>query len=77
MFLFIENKIIGIMKVNPVKIQNISPKFVQSKKPTPIKDALVVSGYCSLPIVFYEAACFISKKVNNKIYHNYGNQKII
>ena len=60
------------MKVPAVKINTVTPK-----KSTPIKDALVVSAYCSLPIVFYEAACFISKKVNNKIYHNYGNQKII
>ncbi len=56
------------MKVPPVRIQTSDSKIVpQVKKPTPVKDALVVSGYCSLPIVFYEAACLISKKVNKKM----------
>ena len=56
------------MKVPPVRIQTSDSKIVpQVKKTTPVKDALVVSGYCSLPIVFYEAACLISKKVNKKM----------
>lgn len=65
------------MKVQPVKINNILPKAAPQKplkKPTPIKDALIVSGYCSLPIVFYEAACFISKKVNKKFSDSFENQ---
>ena len=55
------------MKVQPVKIQAVSSKIsAPVKKPTPVKDALIVSGYCSLPLVFYEIACWISKKVNEK-----------
>ena len=64
------------MKVQPV-INNILPKAASQKplkKQTPIKDALIVSGYCSLPIVFYEAACFISKKVNKKFSDSFENQ---
>ncbi len=55
------------MKVPAVKINNVTPNKSQIKpvnKPTPIKDALIVSGYCTLPIVFYEAACFVAKKLN-------------
>ena len=55
------------MKVPTVKINNVTPKASQIKplkKQTPIKDALIVSGYCSLPIVFYEAACLVIKKMN-------------
>lgn len=58
------------MKVRPIKMQTLATKVVQTKKPTPIKDALIVSGYCSLPIVFYEAACWISKKVNKETNKN-------
>ena len=57
------------MKVQPVKINNILPKVASKKplkKPTPIKDALIVSGYCFLPIVFYEAACLVTKFVNTR-----------
>lgn len=62
------------MKVRPIKMQTLATKVVQTKKPTPIKDALIVSGYCSLPIVFYEAACWISKKVNEKYSNSFENQ---
>lgn len=65
------------MKVPTVKINSVTPKASQIKslkKPTPIKDALIVSGYCSLPIVFYEAACFISKKVNKKFSDSFEYQ---
>lgn len=59
------------MKVPPVRIQTSDSKIVpQVKKPTPVKDALVVSGYCSTPIIFYETACWISKKVNKKWNNN-------
>lgn len=57
------------MKVPTVKINNVTPKASQIKtlkKQTPIKDALIVSGYCSLPIVFYEAACLVAKKLNKE-----------
>ena len=53
------------MKVPTVKINNVTPKASQIKplkKQTPIKDALIVSGYCSLPIVFTQAACLFPKK---------------
>lgn len=55
------------MKIPSVKINTVTPKVSQNtllKQPTPIKDALVVSGYCALPIVFYEAACLVAKKLN-------------
>lgn len=55
------------MKVPAVKINTVTPK-----KPTPIKDALVVSAYCSMPIVLYEAACRIAEKVNKKVDNNSG-----
>ncbi len=62
------------MKVPPVKIHTAAPKVMKPKKPTPVKDALVVSGYCSLPIAFYEGANllvkFINKKYNDKNYEN-------
>lgn len=48
------------MKVPTVKINTKPPK-----KPTPIKDALIVSGYCALPVAFYEAARLLAKKLNN------------
>lgn len=57
------------MKVPAVKINNVTPKTSQVKplqKQTPIKDALIVSGYCSLPIVFYEAASLLAKKLNKE-----------
>lgn len=57
------------MKVPAVKINNVTPKASQIKplkKQTPIKDALIVSGYCSLPIVFYEAASLIAKFINKR-----------
>ena len=48
------------MKISPVKINTITPK-----KPTSIKDALIVSGYCALPVALYEAARLLAKKLNN------------
>lgn len=57
------------MKVQAIKFNNNNPKTLQVKplkKPTPIKDAMIVSGYCSLPIVFYEAACLIAKFINKR-----------
>ena len=57
------------MKVPAVKINNVTPKISQAKplkKQTPIKDALIVSGYCSLPIVFYEAASLLTKFINKR-----------
>ena len=77
MFLFIENQIIGIMKVNTVQNQNITPKLTKPKKPTPVKDALIVSGYCSLPVIFYEAACRIAEKVNKKYDTGYKDGWIV
>lgn len=55
------------MKIPSVKINTVTPKVSQTKplkQSTPVKDALVVSGYCALPIVFYEAACLVAKKLN-------------
>lgn len=57
------------MKIPTVKINNVTPKASQIKplkKQTPIKDALIVSGYCSLPIVFYEAASLLAKFINKR-----------
>lgn len=60
------------MKVPAVKINTVTPK-----KPTPIKDALIVSAYCSMPIVLYEAACRISKKVNERYSDSFEYQGCI
>ena len=57
------------MKIPSVKINTVTPKVSQTtplKQSTPIKDALIVSGYCALPIVFYEAANLIAKGFNKK-----------
>lgn len=71
MYLFIKDKTIFFMKIPAVKINTITPKAANPKqiqKATPVKDALIVSGFCALPIVFYEGACFVAKKLNK------GNQ---
>lgn len=65
------------MKVQPVKIHTAAAKVIQPKKTTPVKDALIVSGYCSLPVIFYEAACRIAEKVNKKYDTGYKDGWIV
>lgn len=55
------------MKISPIKFNTPAPKKITVKKASPIKDALIVSGYCSLPVVFYEAASLIAKRLNKKM----------
>lgn len=63
------------MKVQPVKINVNKPLPLNDKsktllqiRKTPVKDALIVLGYTSLPIVIYEGLCqlksYIKKRKN-------------
>lgn len=66
------------MKVSPVKInvnkqipQNNKSKTLLQIRKTPVKDALTVLGYTSLPIVIYEGVSqirsYIKRKKNKSI----------
>lgn len=57
------------MRVQPVNIKVNKPlpqkvnTRVQKNVQTPVKDAVIVLAYTSLPMVIYESVCFVKKKL--------------
>ena len=63
------------MKIAPVKLKtDNSLKIQPNKNQTPIKDALIVSAYCSIPIAFYEITSRLAKGLKKKDYDYFEYQ---
>lgn|GEM_PF-2974742 len=61
------------MKVQPVKInvnkplpRKVQPTQISEQVKTPVKDALIVLGYTSLPIAIYEGYCQLKSYIKKK-----------